>query len=905
MTVNLRRRAGRAATAALGAALAIGMIPGLAAGSASAAGSVTAPGALSGTITDGSGHDWPLYAKVEAGGKSTFTDPVTGAYTLPIIEPGSYDVTVTAQATGYRSASRSVQVGADGATHDVALTVDTTSCSAAGYSLLTETFDTGQTPQGWSVVDHQGGGHRWEFADRHERGNKTGGDGGFAIFDSWGWGRGDQDTSLVSPSFSLVGVANPVVTFKTDLWHSVGSEATEVDVSIDGGKTWISAWRNWFSSFRGPRTMSVSLAKAAGQADVKVRWHYYRGSSAWWWQVDDIAVRSAACTPVDGSLLVGQVDDAVTGKGLAGARVSLEGGLQRRLTAQPTPADEGLDDGYFSAFVPGAAAVTATATKDEYVADTVQIDPTPGQVTPVELALDAGRLEVTSSGLAPKVDMGATGKGVLRVANTGTAPATISLAARDAGSGVLAPDNNTSTRTPTPSPLAPASTPQAAWTAVPDYPTRIKDNAAGMYEGRIYSFGGFDTYGTTAASFRYDPQARAWEPIAAMPGERQNMAGAFLDGKFHVVGGWSDNTKTMEPSTLVYDPETDTWDRGPEVPVTRAAAGTAVMAGKIYLVGGCDTESCGHTEVFSYDPVFEEFERLADYPEPTSYLACGGFRGTVVCAGGKNAAGEASRSVYSYDPIHDEWTPMAQLPRHIWGANATSANGSLLISGGFSNGPITRDGWRYDPTEDEWYSLPAAGAPRAQGGAACGMYRIGGTSGYDHPSSQVEVLEGYDDCVDTSPALSWLDLEQETATIAPGESVSVGVSLGSSGVDQPGRYLARVGIKEDTPYDLSPLAVSMDVPAPRSWAAISGTVRGQSCDGTVAPLDRVTVSVKTASGRWTTVTRRDGEYLRWLSRDEGPFQVVVGRNGYTPQVRDIKLQKRSTVEDVTLVATGC
>jgi hypothetical protein len=157
MTANLRRRAGRVAAATIGAALTVGLAPGLATGSASAS-SPAAAGALTGTITDGSGHDWPLYAKVEADGKSTFTDPVTGAYTLPVAEPGTYEVTVTAQYPGYQATTQSVQVAGEGTSHDAALTVDAGSCSAPGYGLLTENFESRTLPKGWSTVDHEGSG---------------------------------------------------------------------------------------------------------------------------------------------------------------------------------------------------------------------------------------------------------------------------------------------------------------------------------------------------------------------------------------------------------------------------------------------------------------------------------------------------------------------------------------------------------------------------------------------------------------------------------------------------------------------------------------------------------------------------------------------------------------------------
>lgn len=61
---------------------------------------------VSGTVKDGSGHGWPLYAKVAlsdgAGhGQTTFTDPATGRYSLRVMENTAYTLDVASQYPGY------------------------------------------------------------------------------------------------------------------------------------------------------------------------------------------------------------------------------------------------------------------------------------------------------------------------------------------------------------------------------------------------------------------------------------------------------------------------------------------------------------------------------------------------------------------------------------------------------------------------------------------------------------------------------------------------------------------------------------------------------------------------------------------------------------------------------------
>ncbi len=103
---------------------------------------------LSGDVTDGSGHKWPLYASIDIGGRPggpVFTDPKTGHYSVDVPAGATYDLTVTPRYDGYEPATASVEVGSTDISKDVALTVSATDCSAPGYqttySGLHESFD--------------------------------------------------------------------------------------------------------------------------------------------------------------------------------------------------------------------------------------------------------------------------------------------------------------------------------------------------------------------------------------------------------------------------------------------------------------------------------------------------------------------------------------------------------------------------------------------------------------------------------------------------------------------------------------------------------------------------------------------------------------------------------------------
>ncbi len=84
------------------------------------------------------------------------------------------------------------------------LEVDSTTCTAPGYTFnttgtVTEDFNDGALPEGWTIEDNLENGQVWRFDDPDNRGNLTGGDGTFAISDSDFYGSGQsQDTSLVT-----------------------------------------------------------------------------------------------------------------------------------------------------------------------------------------------------------------------------------------------------------------------------------------------------------------------------------------------------------------------------------------------------------------------------------------------------------------------------------------------------------------------------------------------------------------------------------------------------------------------------------------------------------------------------------------------------------------------------------
>lgn len=891
---------------------------------------------VQGTVTDGGGHGWPLYAKIAIAGPApdVWTDPATGEYSVELPSGTTYSFTVTADLPGYLPATEEVVVGASDVTRDVALQVDDGTCTAPGYRFttvgVTEDFSGGALPDGWTITDQQGNGQVWTFDDPGERGNLTGGDDGFAIVDSDDYGSsGEQDTSLVSPVVDMSGLTAPVVGFAQD-YNNLGDTA-DVDVSVDGGATWQTVLHQT-SDIRGPRTDVVKLPMAAGKSAVQVRFHYYDASYAWWWQVDDVFVGNRTCDPFRGGLVVGNVRGSTGSTGVNGATVTSVDHPADRTTTKPTPDDPALDDGFYQLFSSLTGRHTFEASARQYQSQRqtfiVQRDGT----VEASFRLAAGHLTAQPTSLATTAKLGGQPKSKqFTLTNDGTAPVNVELGERDGGFVMQSADGSKQDlsdlsksegaplqrlKAPTSLAAAPGSgggakaataapgTQDAPWTDIADYPSVVMDNAVVNVDGTIYSIAGGDGSASTSAVHAYDPAALAWTPRADLPGARNAVAAGVVDGKVVATGGWADGGPAAD--TWVYDPSADAWSAAADAPNALSASGQAVLDGKLYTVGGCTTSGClpMSSAVAAYDPATDTWEELADYPDAVAFASCAGLEGQVFCTGG-NDGDAASAATYAYDPSADSWSPVADAPVDLWASASAGAGGQLVVTGGVQGGAITNAAFAYDPGADSWTDLPNSNVARYRGGAACGFYKVGGSQGSFDATADSEMLPGLEDCAAGGADVGWLSVEPTTATLQPGESMTVTVTTDPN-VPQPGVYSAAVTIGEDAPGSVDAVSVTMTVTPPAAWGKLAGTVKGTSCAGATAPLPGATVQIDSWAGSWTLVTGSDGGYAQWFNVGANPLQLIAAKDGYAPQTKKVRLTKGGTVRgDFTLKRARC
>ena len=430
------------------------------------------------------------------------------------------------------------------------------------------------------------------------------------------------------------------------------------------------------------------------------------------------------------------------------------------------------------------------------------------------------------------------------------------------------------------------------------------DNRVVYVDGIAYSIAGGNGTASTAKVFAYDPAALAWTEKAPLPGARTAVAAGAIGGRIVVTGGWA--AAGPSPSTWVYDPAGDAWTAAASSPVSLSASGQAVAGGRLYVVGGCTTSACTpmSNDVAAYDAATDSWTQLADYPKAVAFASCGGIGDRVYCTGGSDGAAGTVAS-YVYDPGADSWTPIANAPASTWASAYTVANGTLVVNGGVQGTVVTNRSFAYDPATDTWSDLPNSNTARYRGGMACGIFKIGGSSGGFTATVDSETLPGMEDCGSSAADVGWLTLTPNTATLAPGQSVQVHVTMDPA-VAQPGTYSAAIGINEDAPGSVDSVDVTMTVTPPGSWGKLVGTVVGQACNGSTSPIAKATVQVDSWAGSWTFDTDGDGEYAYWFNAGANPLTLIAAKDGYQPQVKTVRLIKRGTVTaNFTLKKRGC
>lgn len=401
---------------------------------------------LSGTVTDGSGAGWPLWARITITSSIAgqppivvYTNPADGTYEVldELFADTDYDIEADSLIQGYLPETRTITTPASGTvTEDFELEIDGAACEAPGYAqatteILSENFSAG-IPGTWTVVDNSTAcGATTKFWNTGTRPvSTTIGTVPSAFINSDACGSTPSpniNTDLITPNLNLSGLSGSTdsvtISFASD-YRDLCTVANTDAVSLDvwNGTAWEVVFNFCGQTTRRNRAETFGTQAANGLADAKFRFHYDSGWD-WWWVVDDVTISTSSCSFQGGGLIWGFVTDANTGDPVVGASVDVVGGGSTTTVASPDP---NTDDGiYFVAADTGLQTVEASAPGYGTASDDTTV--TAGQLSRLDLALPAGLLAFNPDPVNVRVPLFTTSNLAASVDNDGNASATWTL----------------------------------------------------------------------------------------------------------------------------------------------------------------------------------------------------------------------------------------------------------------------------------------------------------------------------------------------------------------------------------------------------------------------------------------------------------------------------------------------
>lgn len=245
--------------------------------------------------------------------------------------------------------------------------------------------------------------------------------------------------------------------------------------------------------------------------------------------------------------------------------------------------------------------------------------------------------------------------------------------------------------------------------------------AGGVTDGTyVYVFGGGDPFGGYLNDlWRWDPSSETWTQLTNMPTGKQNIQGAYWNGKIYVPGGYI-GFHIVE--NAIYDIATNTWATGAPLPATHTGQNVA-FNNKIYNFGG---NPGPQSTTLIYDIAANSWSTGAPMPVATTY-------GRAVVAGSYayyvgGIAGNTTNAVYRYDFAADSWATMASLHTARTSEElVTSPDASKLfaVMGGdadfFTGVPRPQSVEIYDIAANSWsYGNPVVTKAAAPAGGLVG-----------------------------------------------------------------------------------------------------------------------------------------------------------------------------------------
>ena len=280
--------------------------------------------------------------------------------------------------------------------------------------------------------------------------------------------------------------------------------------------------------------------------------------------------------------------------------------------------------------------------------------------------------------------------------------------------------------------------------------------AVGDGTGVVYVGGGYDGTNVHTETFRYDPAANTFTPLAPSPDSHMLSQAVISNNKIYNIAGF--NLGGQSTTTRIYDIASNTWTTGAPIPEPNGLAdhATALWNGKIYIAGGYNGSGAIST-LRIYDIASNTWTTGASMPAALYLPGFGAINGKIYVASGNNGSTEVN-TLYIYDVASNTWTTGATVPTPTTGPGSAVINGKLYLFGGGAPFPTTITTTQiYDPSTNSWSSGANMNVNRVwfYGGAGnCNIVAPGGDQSPGIPINDNEQLT-ISNCGGSCPPGPW------------------------------------------------------------------------------------------------------------------------------------------------------
>lgn len=219
-------------------------------------------------------------------------------------------------------------------------------------------------------------------------------------------------------------------------------------------------------------------------------------------------------------------------------------------------------------------------------------------------------------------------------------------------------------------------------------PTARTEVAGALLDGKIYVIGGYDESGeTTDIVQTYDPKADKWSEVSSLPEPVDHAAAAAYDGKLFVVGGYVnfEGKRTSTSKSFMYYPTTDMWKEIKSMSTARGALTANFINGTLFAVGGQDSARKTVNTNEAYDSKKNTWTEREPMPTPRHHITSAVVNGKLYVVGGRQTDKSPDVNIDTnevYDPKLDKWTSLNSMPTKRSGLAATSLGNDIYVFGG-------------------------------------------------------------------------------------------------------------------------------------------------------------------------------------------------------------------------------